>query len=332
MKQQIAQWFFTQWQTKSFWQVILRPLSWLFFAVVKLRQYAYAVGVFKSTQLKVPVIVVGNISVGGTGKTPLVIHLVQVLKAQGYHPAVISRGYGAQIKSWQEVMPHSTAEEIGDEPLLIAKRAQCPVFVGKSRVAVAQALLNTHPVCDVMISDDGLQHYALQRNVEVAVVDARMGLGNGLLLPAGPLREPTQRLNSVNAVVYNGADSVAQGYAMKLVADGFYQVAKPHQSLDSAQWKHANIHAVAAIGNPQRFFQHLKTLGYKLTEHAFLDHHAFVAEDFAAFGDEVIIMTEKDAVKCTTFAKPNWAYLAVTAQVQDGLLAAISEKIGKKLN
>ena len=329
MKQQIALWFLSQWQKISFWQIVLRPLSWLFFAVVKLRQYAYAVGVFKSTQLNVPVIVVGNISVGGTGKTPLVIHLVQALQAQGYHPAVISRGYGAQVKCWQEVMPNSTAEAVGDEPLLIAKRAQCPVFVGKSRVAVAQALLNEYPACDLVVSDDGLQHYALQRNVEVAVVDARVGLGNDLLLPAGPLREPSKRLTSVDAVVYNGADSVAQGYAMQLVADGFYQVAKPHQSLDSGHWKHANIHAVAAIGNPQRFFQHLKTLGFKITEHAFLDHHTFVANDFAAFGDEVVIMTEKDAVKCTAFAKPNWAYLAVSAQVQDGFLAAILEKIRK---
>jgi tetraacyldisaccharide 4'-kinase len=329
MKQQIALWFLSQWQTISFWQILLRPLSWLFFAVVKLRQYAYAVGVFKSTQLNVPVIVVGNISVGGTGKTPLVIHLVQALQAQGYHPAVISRGYGANVKCWQEVRPHSTAEEVGDEPLLIAKRAHCPVFVGKNRVAVAQALLSAYPACDAIVSDDGLQHYALQRNVEVVVVDARVGLGNGLLLPAGPLRESAQRLTSVDAVVYNGADSVAQGYAMQLVADGFYQVAKPHQPLDSGQWKHANIHAVAAIGNPQRFFQHLKTLGFKVTEHAFLDHHTFAANDFAAFGDEVVVMTEKDAVKCTAFAKPNWAYLAVSAQVQDGLLAAILEKIRK---
>ncbi len=324
IKHLMASWLHKQWQIISPWHLLLVPISLLFLLIVKSRLALYQCGFFKSTKLAVPVIVVGNITVGGTGKTPLIIYLARALTAKGYAVGIISRGYGGQVSAWQEVLPHTSAREVGDEPVLIAKSTLCPVFVGSRRVKVAQALLEQHPNCQVILSDDGLQHYAMQRDIEIAVIDSTLGLGNQMLLPAGALREPATRLNSVSAVVYNGEKPVYQkGYAMRMMVRGFYQVLDTNKSCELSTLQNQPLHAVAAIGNPERFFAQLNQLGLRFSQHAFVDHHAFSAQDFEAFGDDYVIMTEKDAVKCQLFAKPNWWFMAIDANVEDGLLTQV---------
>lgn len=324
IKHLMARWLHKQWQIISLWHLLLVPISLLFLLLVKSRLALYQCGFFKSTKLAVPVIVVGNITVGGTGKTPLIIYLARALTAKGYAVGIISRGYGGQVNAWQAVLSDSPATEVGDEPVLIAKNTLCPVFVGRQRVKVAQALLEQHPNCQVILSDDGLQHYALKRDIEIAVIDSSFGLGNQMLLPAGALREPVSRLNSVSAVVYNGEKPANQkGYAMRMIARGFYQVLDATKSCELSALQNQPLHAVAAIGNPQRFFSQLNQLGLHFSQHAFVDHHAFCEQDFAAFGEANVIMTEKDAVKCQAFARPNWWFMAIDANVEDGLLTQV---------
>jgi len=324
-----VRWIERQWSKRNLLTLALAPLSAAFLVAVKVRQKLYRSGVLSSTKLAVPVIVVGNISVGGTGKTPLVLWITELLLGKGYHPGIVSRGYGGS-GTVQAVTNHSTASEVGDEPALLARRSHVPIFVGPDRVDAARALLTANPRCNVIISDDGLQHYALQRDVEIAVVDARSGFGNGLLLPAGPLREPVSRLRSVDAVVWNGSaetENSANAYFMSLGGDRLANVATSAQSLPVSEFRGKIVHALAAIGNPQRFFDHLRRHGLDLNEHAFPDHYAFRPEDIAFAGDDVVLMTEKDAVKCVAFAKPNWWYLPVSAQVDSALGELILAKL-----
>lgn len=327
MRDRFADWIQQQWLGIGFWHALLIPLSWLFRLATACRRQAYACGLLKSYPSAVPLVVVGNISVGGAGKTPLVIWLAQQLKQAGFRPGIISRGYGGKPQGVRAVDANSAAAVVGDEPLLLFRRSACPVWVGADRVAACRALLAAHPECDVLISDDGLQHYRMRRDVELVVIDAERKFGNGRLLPAGPLREPVQRLNKVDALVYNGGSE--DGYAMRLrpgvitrLSDG-----KPLPSLKN--WQDQTVHAVAGIGNPQRFFRQLQALGLTVEAHAFPDHHAYVAADLAFAGDAPLLMTEKDAVKCTDFARPNWWYLPVEAEVDAALATAVVLKLRK---
>ncbi|HEX5338088.1 MAG TPA: tetraacyldisaccharide 4'-kinase, partial [Gallionella sp.] len=210
-------WLQGQWGRRTPWQILLLPPAALFFFISLVRRLLFRSGLRRSHRLPVPVIVVGNLTVGGTGKTPLVLWLVEFLRSQGYHPGIISRGYAGSAAQPQAVSAVSDPALVGDEPLLLARRTQCPIWVGRRRADVARALLVAHPDCDVIISDDGLQHYALQRDVEVVVVDGVRRFGNGLPLPAGPLREPLSRLQSVDAVVVNGGTADVGEYGMRLV-------------------------------------------------------------------------------------------------------------------
>jgi tetraacyldisaccharide 4'-kinase len=292
-------------------------------------------------------VVVGNISVGGTGKTPLTLAILDLLQAKGFTPGAIARGYGRVPP--RENDPHgvvrvypdlATPELFGDEPVVIARRSRVPVYISPDRPAAARALVSAHPEVDVLVSDDGLQHYALDRDVELAVVDGERGFGNGLLLPSGPLREPVSRLKRVDAVVVNGGSSDTRWnehqFAMRLGAERFSsltsnQEVAPQEFALMARGR--QVIAVAGIGHPPRFFEHLRALGVVARSVAFPDHYGYQASDLRFPGAEVIVMTEKDAVKCAAFADARMWYLSVAAQLprefEEFLLTRISQARAK---
>lgn len=329
----MSEWLQKQWAHYSLWHVLLLPLSALFWLLSFIRRSLYQSGVFKVKRLPVPVIVIGNINIGGTGKTPLVIWLAEQLKSAGFKPGIISRGYGGHVHRTREVLPEDDPTERGDEPVLIAKRTRCPVFVNADRVEAGLALLAAHPQCDVIISDDGLQHYRLHRDVEIAVVDGAKGFGNQSLLPAGPLREGLNRLQQVDALVINGGQSFNSGklpaarFEMQLKSSDFFNLLEPNQYCKASAFSGKQIVAIAGIGNPQRFFQQLQYLGLSFQQHAFQDHYAFTASDFKDINADILLMTEKDAVKCISFAKPSFWVLPVSAVVENGLMTVILNKL-----
>ncbi|MBI1175308.1 MAG: tetraacyldisaccharide 4'-kinase [Sideroxydans sp.] len=310
--------------------LILLPLSLLFHLLAAMRRMLYRSGLLPSRKLPVPVIVVGNISVGGSGKTPLTLWLAQQLIENGWHPGIISRGYNhnqPSPASPQAVYATSDPAEAGDEPLLMAQRKLCPVWIGRDRAAAGLALLQAHPECDVLLSDDGLQHYRLRRNVEIAVVDGIRRFGNGLLLPAGPLREPPSRLSTVDAVVTHGGGPAPGEFSMQLHGDIFYNLLNPETTARPVDFDGARIHAIAGIGHPERFFGHLHNLGIRAQTHAFPDHHRYSPSDLAFADADAILMTEKDAVKCAAFASEKCWVLRVDAQADPSLFQHLLEKI-----
>lgn len=322
-------WLEKEWYRASPWQFILAPLSLLFLVLSSLRRAAYRLGWLRSERLPVPVIVVGNISVGGTGKTPLVLWLIRFLQQQGMHPGIVSRGYGGSSAAPRPALADSDAASVGDEPVLLASRSGCPVWVGRDRVATGRALLEAHPECDIIVSDDGLQHYRLRREVEIVVVDGQRRFGNGHLLPAGPLREGTGRLRGVDAVVVNGGgmlDLPVAQFGMRLHGSSLRNLLSG-EVLEAGALAGKNIHAVAGIGHPRRFFDHLRGLGLEFEAHAFPDHYAYRPGDLGWTDADAVIMTEKDAVKCTGFASERYWGLAVEAEVSPGLGALIMNKI-----
>lgn len=332
-------WLEARWYRLSPLHLVLWPLSLVFEAITALRRALYKAGILASTRLPVPVVIVGNINVGGTGKTPCVIWLSQWLAAQGRKPGIISRGYGGESREPQVVTADSDPARVGDEAVLLARRCACPVWVGTSRAAAGRALLAAHPECDVVICDDGLQHYALQRDVELVVFDGERGCGNGMLLPAGPLREPVTRLESVDALVINGGTvfphdmlpSHVPAFDMRLEATKFYALQSPHAEVGAAHFAQSGVRAIAAIGNPQRFFNLLHDIGIPFTPQPFPDHHAYTAEDCAFGAGTTVIMTEKDAVKCERLAgDSSWWALRVDAIIDPELGELVLQKIGKR--
>lgn len=296
--------------------LLLLPISGLFRAVVALRRIAYKSGMLRSQKLPLPVIVVGNITVGGTGKTPLVIWLTETLRDMGHQPGVVSRGYGGEASSWPQLVEvESDPAQVGDEPVLIALRTGCPVAVAPQRVKAAQLLISDKR-CDVIVSDDGLQHYALERDLEIVVLDGERRLGNGRCLPAGPLRETAARLHSVDLVVVNGEAS-ANECRMDLVGVKARSLSDSYVSHELSEWQGSTVHGVAGIGNPGRFFAHLRAHGLDVLEHPFPDHHRFEEKDLSFSDSLPVLMTEKDAVKCRGFANQNLWYVPVNA-VLDG--------------
>jgi tetraacyldisaccharide 4'-kinase len=294
--------------------ILLAPLGWLFSLAAAARRYAYRAGLLRSEKMPVPVIVVGNITVGGTGKTPLVIYVAEALRQAGHRPGVVSRGYGGRAATWpQTVTADSDPVMVGDEPVLIARRAGCPVAVAPRRAAAVGRLLAEYD-CDVIVCDDGLQHYPLARDIEIAVVDGARRLGNGRCLPAGPLREPPARLRTVDLVVVNGGDS-SDRCVMHLTGNMAFPVRDSNGACELGEWRGSTVHGVAGIGNPERFFVHLRSHGLNVVEHPFPDHHRFDSADLR-FGDELpVIMTEKDAIKCRSFAHPRLWYVPVDARL-----------------
>lgn len=290
----------------SLWPLV--PLSIIYNGIAKLRRKWYLR--FKTaTKSMVPVIVVGNITVGGTGKTPLVIHIVEYLIEQGWQPGIISRGYKGKHRKPTSVNMKSDPRIVGDEAVLLAKHLECPMVVGKNRTKALKKLLKENPAIDVVVSDDGLQHYALERHIEIAVIDAQRRFGNGYCLPVGPLREPESRLSTVDLVIENtGAFYEASQkpiqknmHTMRYIPGKLYNAFQPSFDEPLTAFSGRRVHAIAGIGNPDRFFQLLTSYGLIVIKHVFPDHHRFTAKD-VYFRDEFpVIMTEKDAVKCTKF-------------------------------
>lgn len=315
MKKTLSRHLLDIWYKDHFIGTFLLPFGFLFSDFVKFRRWLYKIGVKKSESLAVPVVIVGNITVGGTGKTPLCIYLANLLKLHGYRVGIISRGYGGEndIKMVSEI---SYSAEVGDEALLIFKQTQCPMAVGVKRVETGKFLLKNSS-CDVILADDGLQHYALKRDIEIAVIDGERRFGNSICLPAGPLREPIERLNGVDFVVVNGAiteNTAWHEWQMSLIGEIAVNL-KTQETKYLAEFKNVECHAVAGIGNPERFFKQLeKSSISKCVNHAFPDHHIFTADEID-FKNMPVLMTEKDAVKCQHFATENLWFVPVKAQL-----------------
>jgi tetraacyldisaccharide 4'-kinase len=321
--------------------ILLLPLSWLYGAVMAVRRVFYEQGWLPSYRVSRPVIVVGNLTVGGTGKTPFVAWLAEKLTERGLRVGILSRGYGSSKTAAPRVVePGSAWQQVGDEPLLLRQRTGCDVVISPDRAAGAQLLAQRG--ADVIVADDGLQHLRLARDVEIVVVDGARGFGNKRLLPAGPLREPAARAGQANLIVINGRPEHGsitrlpmprdlQPVQMTLLAGQVFPVAgvRPDRALES--FRGQRVHAVAGIGNPWRFFADLRGRGLDIIEHAFADHHPFTAADLA-FGDAApVLMTEKDAVKCRAFADARLWYVPVTARFSDAQTAEMLEKIAGKL-
>ncbi|GAB3548719.1 tetraacyldisaccharide 4'-kinase [Noviherbaspirillum agri] len=320
-----------EWLRRGLLAWALWPLSLLFRLLIVLRRALYQAGILQSTRLPVPVVVVGNIFIGGTGKTPLTIWLVEELRRAGFVPGVISRGYGSSNDVPVEVTLTSVPATVGDEPALIARRAGCPVMVGRKRVATAQALLAAHPEVNLIVSDDGLQHYALQRDVEIVLCDER-GNGNAWTLPAGPLREPASRARDFTVV--NGARLPAgipePVIRMQLSGNIAERLADPSQTMELSAFPACRIVAAAGIGNPARFFGMLRNAGLAIEEMPLPDHYDFADNPFAAIQADIILITEKDAVKCmhldTIKSDPRLWVVPVTARIDRVLAERIVEK------
>ena len=297
------------------------PLAGLYGALTGLRRRLYASGRLRSERLPVPVVVIGNLTAGGTGKTPLTIALAEALRAEGLRPGVVSRGYGGSQREPRLLGDDPDPAEVGDEPCLI-RASGVPVAVGRDRPAAARLLVAAG--CDVVIADDGLQHYRLSRDLEICVIDGARGFGNGHLLPAGPLREPLSRLATVDFQVCNGAERDG-AIAMRLRGD---QAVNLQDGIGAPLSRFAGqqVHAVAAIGHPQRFFDALRAQGIAVSGHAFPDHHPFAPVDLD-FGDGLpVLMTDKDAVKCRRFARPNWWRVPVRAELPQDFVVAVATR------
>ena len=315
------------WYRPHSWSACLLPLSWLFRTMAVVRRF-YLQRVTPNPALPVPVIVVGNISVGGTGKTPLLASLVDHFCKLGYRPGVVSRGYGGErVQMPMLVTADSTAAQVGDEPLLLARH--CPVAVSPDRYAAAVFLLE-HTDCDLIMSDDGLQHYRLPRDIELVVVDGERGFGNRHCLPAGPLREPVTRLGEVDFVLVNGpesADKKDNQEEFHLLPIGLRHL-KGGTVISPQQWQGGKrVHAVAGIGNPQRFARSLKTLGLEPILHPLPDHHVFTGKELSFDDDLPVIITAKDAVKCAHFGLDNLWVLDVTAVLSSDLLSRLAKRV-----
>ncbi|SDD16129.1 tetraacyldisaccharide 4'-kinase [Aquimonas voraii] len=300
----------------------LLPLSWLFGGVVALRRWLYRRGLLKAAPRAIPVLVVGNLTVGGAGKTPAVLALIEGLRARGWRPGVISRGHGGDAHAAALLPEQPDPRRFGDEPSLIRKRSGVPVAVARRR-SEAAALLERMGEVDLLIADDGLQHYALARDIEVLVVDGERRFGNAALLPAGPLREPLARAGACAARVCNGGTPQSGEWSMRLQAQALRALGE-----GSAQPPEGGrVHAVAGIAHPARFFASLRALGFDPIEHAFADHHPFVATDLEFADDLPVLMTEKDAVKCGRFASARCFYLPVSASLPEALFDLLHARL-----
>lgn len=300
------------------------PIAALYGFVIRVRRACHRRGWLRSESLPVPVIVVGNITVGGTGKTPLVVALVEALRARGFRPGVVSRGYGGSARGPMLLDGQPDPRQVGDEPALTRSRTGVPVAIGRDRPAAARLLLDQH--VDLIIADDGLQHHALVRDIEICVIDGGRRLGNGRLLPAGPLREQASRLDEVDFIVCNGGEPQHGEIPMQLRADEVHNL-RDDSRHPLGEFADMRVHAVAGIGNPPRFFETLREHGIDPIEHAFPDHHVYGARDLE-FGDALpVLMTEKDAVKCHSFARENWWSVPVVADLPASFVNVLAERL-----
>ncbi|MFZ0218680.1 MAG: tetraacyldisaccharide 4'-kinase [Candidatus Aquirickettsiella sp.] len=314
------------WQKKNFLAYLLWPLSFVYGSFIFLRRKLYQLHLLKINYFSVPIIVVGNITVGGTGKTPVVIALALFLKEKGWRPGIISRGYGGNTQQYPcLVHQNSNAREVGDEPLLIAQHTTCPTIIDPDRSRGTKSLLKRSN-CNIVISDDGLQHLSLSRDIEIVVVDGERRFGNNFCLPAGPLREPASRLNSVDFIVSKGAAQDNE-FKLSLIPDYFYQLIQTENKRTAEYFLGKKLHAVAGIGNPDQFFKALRKQGLNIIEHPFPDHYLFKPRDFNYGDDALIIMTEKDAVKCVGFVDSRLWCLRTKTELDNNFLNAMLNRI-----
>ncbi len=312
----------------------LRPVAWLYAKLISLRCWMYRRGMLDAVRLSVPVVVVGNVTAGGTGKTPLTLWLAAALEDHGHKPGIACRAYAATATTAGPVTRFDDPAIKGDEAVLMATHARCPVWSGPNRAATAAAMVAAHPAIDVVLCDDGLQHYRLARDVELAVIDAARGFGNGWLLPAGPLREPISRLANVDAVVVNGENEVdalppnVPRFSMRLTGAVAARVTDPSQTRSMAAFKDKRVAAVAGIGNPDRFFRYIEALGVDAAQHPFPDHHRYTEQDLRRIQADFVLMTEKDAIKCRHMRDDRLWMLPVNAQVDAALIDFILGRIG----
>lgn len=325
-KNSLELFFLNNWYGKSRWTLLLFPLSIIFVLLSNLRRF-WLVNLKRRTP-SIPTIIIGNISVGGTGKTPLLIALVKRLQSEDFQPGVISRGYGSQANQYPYLLSkNSTAFEAGDEPISIFTQTQCPLAIGPNRMAATSMVRQQN--ASVVLSDDGLQDYSFGRHLEIAVIDGQRWFGNGWRLPVGPLREAVSRLSSVDMVVVNNpsANPPLDHFHKMDIKPVHWVNLKTSAILPLTALQKTRFHAVAGIGNPQRFYQTLQELSLDFTEHDFPDHYTYSENDFAFAGDQVVLMTEKDAVKCKGFAKDNWYYLVVEAQLDERFWSEFMKKL-----
>ena len=318
-----------EWQQRGPLAWALTPLACVFGAIAAARRAAFALGWLKTVQVHVPVVVVGNVTVGGTGKTPTVIALVDALRSAGFTPGVVSRGYGAKIVQPTAVTPATPATAAGDEPLLISRRTGAPVWVSPDRVAAARALRDAHPDVDVIVSDDGLQHYRLARDFELVVFDHRLG-GNGFLLPAGPLREPLSRHRDatlVNNPYERALPPWPATFALTLAPGDAWHLDNPKLRRPLAQFTGERVLAAAGIGAPERFFATLRAAGLSPATRALPDHYAFATNPFVDVDADTILITEKDAVKLGSWHDARIWVVPVEAALDHRLIALVVEKV-----
>lgn len=301
----------SQWHTQKFWGWLLWPFTQIFMLIIFLRQYLYKKNILASYKAPVPVVVIGNISVGGTGKTPLVIYIAKLLQEMGLRPGIVLRGYKGIAVGTVFVQKNSDPKFVGDEAVLLAQRCNCPVAIDKLRVNAVKMLIAKHNV-NIILCDDGLQHYALKRDIEIAVSDVEHGFGNRHCLPMGPLREPIKRLQSVDINIVSGQD-------MHLEFNNVYSLLHLQKNKVIDNFAGQKVHAIAGIGMPDKFFQSLRNKGINVIPHAYPDHHAFKMQDIN-FPDKLpVLMTEKDAVKCRYFANEQHWSVTVSVVLADGI-------------
>lgn len=316
------------WYSNCWWSSLLWPLEKLFSILIKTRKWLYSHKIFKTYKLNVPVVVVGNITVGGTGKTPLVIYLAKILQEKGYRPGIVSRGYRGKTKAVVVVSPQSDPHLVGDEAVLISKRTRCPMVVSKNRVSGAKYLERYHKV-DIILSDDGLQHYALHRDLEIVVIDGKRRFGNERLLPSGPLREPISRLETVDIRVCNGEVDSALEYSMCYKFGKIYSLSYPDKTLPIDYFKKITVHAIAGIGNPQRFFDQLESEDIKIIQHPFPDHYVYNHMDISFIDSKPVLLTEKDAVKCKKFSNTKHWVVTIDAKLDQEFDHKFFTKLGE---
>ncbi len=328
IKKILNRWARFVWYEDVFIATWLTAFTMLFIDIARFRRFLYRKNILKTITLPCPVIIVGNISVGGTGKTPLVIELAKQLQQSGYRPGIISRGYGGKNCGAVAVTANSSPIQVGDEPILIAKKSACPVAIATKRAEAAQLLLNQTD-CNIILSDDGLQHYALKRNIEIAVVDGERRFGNNNCLPGGPLREPLERLNEVDFIIVNGTAQEEREIPMSITADIAINL-KTGAKKTLTEFKGQNCHAIAGIGNPERFFNLLTAQGLETQNHPFPDHHLFKAKQINFKDSLPILMTEKDAVKCTEFATDKHWYVPISAHLPESFFQKLLNLLKQK--
>ncbi len=309
--------------------MLLWPISIAYCAAVEVRRLAYRAGLLRSTRIDKPVIVIGNITVGGSGKTPLTIWLANHLQDLGYSPGIVSRGYGRDTDAALRAYPGSKPHEVGDEPVLLSRSTDAPVAVARNR-AEALGLLEAETDCDIFVSDDGLQHLALEHDLSIAMLDDARGMGNSFCLPAGPLRERKALLERVDFLVSRDS-RCGNAYAIRAMPTDARNLCETHHTRNLESFCRDPVVAIAGIRNPQRFFSTLQQLGIDCDTHEFPDHHVFCERDFSVFDHPgvSVLMTEKDAVKCEAFARPNWWAVGMRVDPDPEFVAALSARVAQ---